>query len=117
MAETLVTDQLMIEIDLKKGDEVIRPTFTIISCAAAIICAEATPVVVDACPDTWNMDVEQVATKITRRARGRLWSCTFTDYPWRWIRSWRWLGNTTCELSKTRQKRLVNVPWTGMRKL
>ena len=56
-------------LDLKKGDEVILPTFTIISCAAAIIRAGATPVVVDACSDTWNMDVEQVAAKITSRTR------------------------------------------------
>src|SRR5580693_1667769 len=32
------------------GDEVILPTFTIISCAAAIVRAGATPVVVDADP-------------------------------------------------------------------
>lgn len=49
------------------GDEVILPTFTIISCAAAIVRAGATPVVVDADPDTWTMVPEQVAAAITPR--------------------------------------------------
>lgn len=54
-------------LKLGPGDEVILPTFTIISCAAAIVRAGATPVVVDADPDTWNMVPEQVAAAITPR--------------------------------------------------
>lgn len=54
-------------LKLGPGDEVILPTFTIISCAAAIVRAGATPVVVDADPDTWNMVPEQVAAAITSR--------------------------------------------------
>ena len=54
-------------LKLGPGDEVILPTFTIISCAAAIVRAGATPVVVDADPDTWNMVTEQVAAAITPR--------------------------------------------------
>ena len=54
-------------LKLGPGDEVILPTFTIISCAAAIFRAGATPVVVDADPDTWNMVPEQVAAAITPR--------------------------------------------------
>src|SRR5215468_1500502 len=42
------------------GDEVILPTFTIISCAAAIVRVGATPVVIDADPVHWNMDVNQI---------------------------------------------------------
>ena len=52
---------------LGPGDEVILPSFTIISCAAAIVRAGATPVVVDADPVTWNMVPEQVAAAITPR--------------------------------------------------
>jgi perosamine synthetase len=52
-----------------KGDEVILPTFTIISCASAIVRAGATPVVVDSDPITWNMDVQQIEAKITSRTR------------------------------------------------
>lgn len=51
------------------GDEVILPTFTIISCAAAIVHAGAVPVVADANPVTWNMDVSQIEAKITPRTR------------------------------------------------
>lgn len=51
------------------GDEVILPTFTIMSCASAIVRAGAIPVLVDCKPDTWNMDPEQVASKITLRTK------------------------------------------------
>lgn len=56
-------------LDLGPGDEVILPTFTIISCAASVVRCGATPVLVDADPHTWNMDVEQVAQKITARTK------------------------------------------------
>jgi perosamine synthetase len=51
------------------GDEVIIPTFTIISCAAAVVRAGAIPVVVDCDPATWNMVPEQVAASVTARTR------------------------------------------------
>jgi perosamine synthetase len=51
------------------GDEVILPSFTIISCASAIARAGATPVVVDCRPDTWNLDSDLLAAKLTRRAK------------------------------------------------
>jgi perosamine synthetase len=51
------------------GDEVILPTFTIISCAAAITRAGATPVVVDCEPLTWNMDPTQIEDRITPRTK------------------------------------------------
>jgi perosamine synthetase len=54
-------------LKLGPGDEVIMPTFTIISCASAIVRAGATPVVVDADPNTWNMVPDQVAAVITPR--------------------------------------------------
>ena len=56
-------------LGIGRGDEVILPTFTIISCAAAIVRAGATPVVVDADPVTWNMDISQIETKITPRTK------------------------------------------------
>lgn len=52
-----------------KGDEVIMPTFTIISCGAAIVRAGAKPVLVDSDPDTWNMDVGQIEKKITKKTK------------------------------------------------
>lgn len=51
------------------GDEVIIPTFTIISCGLAVIYAGAIPVLVDSDPRTWTMDIDQVAEKITSRTK------------------------------------------------
>jgi perosamine synthetase len=51
------------------GDEVILPAFTIISCAAAIVRAGATPVVVDSDPVTWNLDPAKLAAAITPRTK------------------------------------------------
>jgi len=56
-------------LGLDPGDEVILPTFTIISCAAAIVRAGAVPVVVDSDAVTWNMDVAQVEAAVTERTR------------------------------------------------
>ena len=54
---------------LPEGSEVILPSFTIISCATAIIRAGCKPVLVDCEPDTWCLDVAHVAPKITARTR------------------------------------------------
>jgi perosamine synthetase len=56
-------------LDLGPGDEVILPSFTIISCAAPIVRAGAIPVLVDADPVTWNMNVEDVEPRITPRTK------------------------------------------------
>ena len=56
-------------LGLGKGDEVILPAFTIISCAAAVVREGAIPVLVDCDPLTWNMDVAQVRQRITPRTR------------------------------------------------
>ena len=56
-------------LDIGPGDEVIMPAFTIISCAAPIVRQGATPVLVDADPLTWNMDVNQIEARITSRTK------------------------------------------------
>ncbi|MGH9443214.1 MAG: DegT/DnrJ/EryC1/StrS family aminotransferase [Thermoanaerobaculia bacterium] len=56
-------------LGLQPGDEVILPTFTIVSCALAVLEAGATPVLVDSDPRTWCLDVDQVRSKITPRTR------------------------------------------------
>jgi perosamine synthetase len=58
-------DVAVAALGLGPGDEVILPTFTIISCAAAIVRAGAVPVVVDCEPRTWNMDPAQIESRIT----------------------------------------------------
>jgi len=56
-------------LDLGPGDEVIMPAFTIISCAMAIVYQGAVPVLVDADPAIWCMDVAKVEARITPRTR------------------------------------------------
>ena len=62
-------DAAVVALGLGPGDEVILPSFTIISCAAAIVRAGATPVVVDCDAQTFNMDAAAVAARITPRTR------------------------------------------------
>jgi perosamine synthetase len=66
---SVALDAAIVALNIGPGDEVILPTFTIISCAAAIVRAGAIPVVVDADPHTWNMTVAGVAAKITPRTK------------------------------------------------
>ena len=47
-------------LDIGPGDSVIMPAFTIISCAAAIVRSGAIPVLCDADPSTWNIDLNQL---------------------------------------------------------
>jgi perosamine synthetase len=51
-------------LGLHPGDQIVMPTFTIISCAAAIVRCGCVPVLVDSDPVTWNMDVEKLREKI-----------------------------------------------------
>lgn len=66
---TVAIDVAVAALKIQPGDEIILPTFTIISCAAAIVRAGAIPVVVDSDPATWNMDVTKIAERITPRTR------------------------------------------------
>ena len=62
-------DLALKSIDLNDGDEVIVPSFTIISCLAAIIRAGGKPIFCDVDINSWNMrlsDVEKVITDKTR---------------------------------------------------
>lgn len=66
---TAALEAAVAALGIGPGDEVILPTFTIISCAAAVVRAGARPVLVDSDPVTWNMDVGQVEAKLTTRTR------------------------------------------------
>jgi len=59
----------MASLGLKKGDEVIVPTFTIASTIFAILYTGATPVLVDCEDETWNIDVNQIEEKITANTK------------------------------------------------
>lgn len=66
---SVALDTAVVALGLDAEDEVIMPTFTIISCAAAILRIGAKPVLVDCDADTWNMDVSQIEAKITARTK------------------------------------------------
>jgi len=51
------------------GDEVILPAFTMMATAFAVMYCGARPVLVDADPETWNMDPSLLAEKITGKTR------------------------------------------------
>ena len=55
--------------DLADGDEILIPSFTIISCAIAVVRAGGVPVLVDCDARTWCLDVDQASARITRRTR------------------------------------------------
>jgi len=61
---TVALEAAVAALELKPGDEVIMPAFTIISCAAAIIRRGCVPVLVDSDPATWNMDVKLLEAKV-----------------------------------------------------
>ncbi|MEK7201561.1 MAG: DegT/DnrJ/EryC1/StrS family aminotransferase, partial [Patescibacteria group bacterium] len=56
-------------LDVSPKDEVILPAHTMFACAAAILYTGATPVLVDVERDTWNMQVQEVEKKITKRTK------------------------------------------------
>ncbi len=59
----------ILALGIKKGDEVILPSHTMMSSAAAIVYTGATPVLVDVERDSWNMNVSQIEKKITKRTK------------------------------------------------
>ena len=60
--------ELAVEVcNFPKGSEIILPSFTIISCAQAIVKNGLNPVLVDCDPETYCMDVGQIKDKITKR--------------------------------------------------
>ncbi|HWQ95831.1 MAG TPA: DegT/DnrJ/EryC1/StrS family aminotransferase [Candidatus Methylomirabilis sp.] len=54
---------------IQNGDEIIMPSFTIISCAIAALRLGAKPVLLDIEPETWSMDVTQIKSKITKKTK------------------------------------------------
>ena len=59
----------MKSLNLKKGDEVIIPTFSIISTALCVIKLGLKPVLIDSNIYTWNVDSDQVIKKITKKTK------------------------------------------------
>lgn len=59
----------MIVLGIQEGDEVIMPANTFIATAWAPLYVRATPVFVDCCKDTWEIDPEQIEKKITKKTK------------------------------------------------
>ena len=59
-------------LDLKEGDEVILPSFTIISCLSAVVRTGATPIFCDINKTSWNMTLKDVEKKKTENTKAIL---------------------------------------------
>ena len=56
-------------LGINKNDEVIMPSFTIISNAMAIVKSSAKPILVDVDLDTWNIKIDDIEKKITKKTK------------------------------------------------
>jgi perosamine synthetase len=66
---TAALDLAISALGLKEGDEVIMPSFTIISCAQALVKKKITPVLVDSNLYTFNMNVNDIESLITSKTK------------------------------------------------
>lgn len=66
---TAALETALYALGVGKRDEVIMPSFTIISCAIACLRLGARPVLVDIEPETWTMDVEKIEDKINNNTK------------------------------------------------
>lgn len=66
---TAAIDAAIEALGIGPGDEVIMPSFTIISCISQIVRNGAKPILVDSDPVTWNMDINQIEKKISAKTK------------------------------------------------
>ncbi len=66
---TAAIDIAIASSNLKKGDEVIVPTFSIISCISEILRRGIKPIFIDVDPRTWNIDVNKIEEKISAKTK------------------------------------------------
>ena len=66
---TAALDLAVTALNLKKGDEVIMPSLTIISCAQCLVNKGVIPVLVDCDIHSYNMKVEDIESKITKHTK------------------------------------------------
>ena len=64
-------------IDFKEGDEVVLPSFTIISCLSAVVRAGATPIFCDVNMSSWNMTLNDLKKSITQKTKAVLMVHTY----------------------------------------
>lgn len=64
-------------LNLKKDDEVILPSLTIISCLSAVIRSGAKPIFCDVDPNSWNMKLENIENVFTKKTKAILMVHTY----------------------------------------
>ncbi|MDB4208825.1 DegT/DnrJ/EryC1/StrS aminotransferase family protein [Amylibacter sp.] len=69
---TAALDIAIEALGIQAGDEIILPTFTIISCVQQILRKGAIPVFIDSDYKSWNMNVNEIERKITTRTKAIL---------------------------------------------
>lgn len=69
MNGSVALDAAVAALNLKPGDEVVMPTFTIISCITAILNTGAVPVPVDCDPMTWNATPGAILAAVTPKTK------------------------------------------------
>lgn len=74
---SVALDLALASLELKKGDEVILPSHTIISCLASVIRNNGTPVFCDVDNKSWNMTLEHVKKVISINTKAILMVHTY----------------------------------------
>jgi len=64
-------------LDLNENDEVVLPSFTIISCLAAVVRSKAKPIFCDVDSNSWNMTLQNVKDVITENTKAILMVHTY----------------------------------------
>ena len=64
-------------LNLKKGDEVVLPSFTIVSCLAAVVRSGATPIFCDVDESSWNMSLKNIKQCVTDKTKAILMVHTY----------------------------------------
>ena len=66
---TVAIHLALMALDIKKGDEVIVPSFTYVASANPVVMVGATPVFVDSLMSSWQIDPADVEKKITSKTK------------------------------------------------
>lgn len=66
---TAAIDLAVEALGISAGDEIIVPSFTIISCLHQIVRLGAVPILIDSDISTWNMDITKIEERITPKTK------------------------------------------------
>lgn len=66
---TVALHLAMLALGIGEGDEVLVPSFTYIASVNCITYVGAKPVLVDSCPDTWQVNAKDIEKKITPKTK------------------------------------------------